>query len=68
MRRSKALLSDWPLLKQIRTGADGTGPESMTDLTRDLLPQDRWHAGSSIYLSVLRSGLRPACCTTRTGS
>jgi formate dehydrogenase major subunit len=35
----KKLLSDWPLLKQIRTGANGTGPESMTDLTRDLLPK-----------------------------
>lgn len=35
----KNLLTDWPLLKQIRTGADGTGPESMSDQTRRLKPK-----------------------------
>jgi formate dehydrogenase major subunit len=33
------LLSRWPLLKQIRTGSDGTGPEAMTQRTRDLRPK-----------------------------
>jgi len=35
----KALLSRWPLIEQIRTGADGTGPEAMTDHTRNLRPK-----------------------------
>jgi formate dehydrogenase major subunit len=35
----KKLLSKWPLLQQIRTGADGTGAESMTDRTRSLGPK-----------------------------
>jgi formate dehydrogenase major subunit len=35
----KNFLSQWPLIQQIRTGADGTGPESMTQRTRDLRPK-----------------------------
>jgi formate dehydrogenase major subunit len=35
----KELLSNWPLLKQIRTGADGTGPESFSERTRNLRPK-----------------------------
>ena len=35
----KNLLSQWPLLTQIRTGADGTGFESMTERTRNLRPK-----------------------------
>ena len=35
----KHLLSEWPLLKQIRTGADGTGPEAMSEHTRNLKPK-----------------------------
>ena len=35
----KDLLSHWPLMQQIRTGADGTGPQAMTDRTRDLRPK-----------------------------
>lgn len=35
----KELLSQWPLLRQIRTGEDGTGPESMTERTRTLRPK-----------------------------
>jgi formate dehydrogenase major subunit len=35
----KNLLSNWPLIQQIRTGADGTGAESMTQRTRDLRPK-----------------------------
>ena len=33
------LLSQWPLIQQIRTGADGTGAEAMTQRTRDLRPK-----------------------------
>ena len=32
----KDLLSRWPLIQQIKTGADGTGPESMSERTRNL--------------------------------
>ena len=35
----KSLLSRWPLIEQIRTGADGTGPEPMTQRTRELRPK-----------------------------
>ncbi len=35
----KELLSEWPLLKQIKTGADGTGPEAMSARTRNLVPK-----------------------------
>ncbi len=33
------MLARWPLIQQIRTGADGTGPESMTQQTRELRPK-----------------------------
>ena len=33
------LLSRWPLIQQIRTGADGTGVESMSRSTRELNPK-----------------------------
>ena len=33
------LLKRWPLLRQIATGADGTGPEAMTEHTRNLQPR-----------------------------
>jgi formate dehydrogenase major subunit len=35
----KKLLSRWPLIQQIRTGADGTGPEAMSERTRTLRPK-----------------------------
>ena len=35
----KNLLSRWPLIEQIRTGADGTGPESMSQRTHNLRPK-----------------------------
>ena len=35
----KNLFSRWPLLEQIRSGADGTGRESMTKRTRELRPK-----------------------------
>ena len=35
----KHLLSRWPLIEQIRTGADGTGPEVMSDHSLNLRPK-----------------------------
>jgi formate dehydrogenase major subunit len=35
----KGLLETWPLIRQIRTGTDGTGPEAMTHRTKKLLPK-----------------------------
>src|SRR5437764_10310070 len=35
----KDFLSNWPLLQQIKTGADGTGPEAMSDRTHNLKPK-----------------------------
>jgi formate dehydrogenase major subunit len=35
----KTFLSRWPLLEQILTGADGTGPEAMSEQTRQLRPK-----------------------------
>src|SRR5438128_11798695 len=34
------LLSRWPLIRQIQTGTDGTGPEAMSDETRNLRPKN----------------------------
>jgi len=35
----REFLSRWPLIQQLRTGADGTGAEAMTDRTRNLRPK-----------------------------
>src|SRR6266436_5650144 len=35
----KELLSRWPVIRQIRSRSDGTGPEVMTDRTRQLQPR-----------------------------
>jgi formate dehydrogenase major subunit len=35
----KDLLSRWPLIQQIRTGSDGTGPEVMTERSLNLRPK-----------------------------
>ncbi len=43
------LLSRWPLLEQIRTGADGTGSESMSERTRSLRPK---HDGAEVARSI----------------
>ncbi|MDP9161985.1 MAG: hypothetical protein M3O09_17385 [Acidobacteriota bacterium] len=45
----KDLLSRWPLIKQIRTGSDGTGAESMSDATRNLRPK---HQGAQVTRSI----------------
>jgi len=43
------LLSRWPLIQQIHTGADGTGPESMSERTRNLQPK---HHGAEVTRSI----------------
>lgn len=35
----KKLFSSWPVIRQVRTGSDGTGPEVMTERTRNLQPR-----------------------------
>jgi len=35
----KEFVSRWPLIRQFQTGADGTGPESMSEHTRNLRPK-----------------------------
>jgi formate dehydrogenase major subunit len=37
----KTLLASWPAYRQLTTGADGTGAESMTAATRALAPRNR---------------------------
>jgi formate dehydrogenase major subunit len=36
----KAFFAEWPLIRQLTTGADGTGPESMSAATRALRPRN----------------------------
>jgi formate dehydrogenase major subunit len=43
------LLSHWPLWRQIRTGADGTGPEVLSESTRNLRPK---HHGAEATRSI----------------
>jgi len=45
----KDLLSRWPLIEQIATGADGTGPEVMSERSRNLLPK---HDGAEATPSI----------------
>lgn len=42
-------LARWPLVQQIRTGEDGTGPEAMSDATRQLAPRN---TGTQVARSV----------------
>jgi len=42
-------LARWPLVGQIRTGTDGTGPEAMSDATRRLSPRN---TGTQVARSV----------------
>ena len=43
------LITKWPLLKQIASGTDGTGPEAMTERTRTLRPR---HEDATVARSV----------------
>src|SRR5579884_3478807 len=45
----KDLLSRWPLIQQLRTGADGTGPEAMSEHTRNLRPKNE---GAEVARSI----------------
>lgn len=45
----RRLLAEWPLLQQLRTGADGTGPEAMSARTRALAPKN---LGAAVTRSV----------------
>ena len=45
----KDLISRWPVIKQIQSGSDGTGPEAMSDKTRRLLPKTH---GAEVSRSV----------------
>ena len=47
------LLNRWPLIQQIRNGADGTGTESMTERTRTLRPK--------IYEADVARSICPYC-------
>lgn len=43
------LLSHWPLIQQIKTGSDGTGPEAMSRRTHNLRPK---HDGAEVARSI----------------
>jgi formate dehydrogenase major subunit len=45
----RELLSRWPLIRQLRSGVDGTGIEAMTDRTRNLQPKT---AGAEVARSI----------------
>jgi formate dehydrogenase major subunit len=45
----KDLLSRWPLVQQIKTGSDGTGPEAMSEKTRNLQTK---HHGAEVSRSI----------------
>ena len=45
----RSLFSRWPLIEQIRTGADGTGPEAMSQRTRELRPKNH---GAEVARSI----------------
>ena len=46
---ARGFLSRWPVIKQIRSGAKGTGPEAMSDRTHTLGPRIQ---GASVSRSV----------------
>jgi formate dehydrogenase major subunit len=43
------LLLKWPLIRQLKSGADGTGPEAMSERTRTLQPRN---AGAEVARSI----------------
>ena len=43
------LLLKWPLIRQLQTGADGTGAEAMSDATRELGPKNK---GAQVARSI----------------
>src|SRR5689334_16632142 len=47
--RLLSLLSDWPLVKQLTNGSDGTGADAMSQRTRTLRPRNE---GASVARSI----------------
>jgi formate dehydrogenase major subunit len=45
----RELIDRWPLVRQIRGGADGTGAEAMSEETRRLIPR---HGGAEVARSI----------------
>jgi formate dehydrogenase major subunit len=45
----REMIDRWPLVRQIRGGTDGTGPEAMSGQTRRLLPR---HDGAEVARSI----------------
>src|ERR1700755_2094613 len=45
----KNLLPSWPVVRQLKTGGDGTAPEAMSDATLALAPR---HAGTDVARSI----------------
>jgi len=45
----KDLLSRWPVIRQLQTGSDGTGPEAMSQRTRELVPKNH---GAAVARSI----------------
>ena len=45
----KDLLSRWPVIRQLQTGSDGTGPEAMSQRTRELVPKNH---GAKVARSI----------------
>src|SRR5213596_1567243 len=43
------LLLKWPLIRQLKTGTDGTGAEAMSDATKELKPKN---AGAEVARSI----------------
>jgi formate dehydrogenase major subunit len=43
------LLLKWPLIRQLRSGSDGTGAEAMSERSRDLRPK---HEGAEVARSI----------------
>ena len=54
------LLSRWPLIRQIKTGADGTGVSQCRSKPKPPAKAS-WSRGHPLHLSLLRRWLRAAC-------
>jgi hypothetical protein len=57
----KEFLSRWPVIRQIRNHSDGTGPDAMTERTRQLRPRTGRRRGRAFGVSLLWRRLRATC-------
>ena len=64
----KEFALQWPLLRQILHGGDGTGPEAMSHRTQTLRPKNDGRGSRPVGLSVLRRRLRSARLSQETVS